>query len=259
MTLDDDFYVNPGAEGVVLRDLDVKRFFVTSATNVYVVGGDIGPMHEGASAIKAESATSAKPRNVVVDGAYFHDYTRDPGGHVECLQAWSIDGFVLRNSVFTRCAVFNVFVAGLFQEVTNDAFIENNFFTTRRSPAAAASRSASQRPTRSSATTRSSGTCSSTPTTAATSAWWRTSAHWWMDSSVAYEYNVWQGAKCAPTDVNAASGFVRPQVGNIDLHLTSRSAAVGRGKLAPSGYGHRRAGSAVGGAPDGSERALKTP
>ena len=128
MTLDDDFYVNPGAEGVVLRDLDVKRFFVTSATNVYVVGGDIGPMHEGASAIKAESATSAKPRNVVVDGAYFHDYTRDPGGHVECLQAWSIDGFVLRNSVFTRCAVFNVFVAGLFQEVTNDAFIENNFF-----------------------------------------------------------------------------------------------------------------------------------
>ena len=31
--------------------------------------------------------------------------------------------------------------------------------------------------------------------------------------------------------MNAASGFVRPQVGNIDLHLTSRSAAVGRGKL----------------------------
>ena len=175
MTLADDYYVHPGAEGGGLRDLDVKRFFVTSATNVYVVGGDIGPMHEGASAIKAESATSAKPRNVVVDGAYFHDYTRDPGGHVECLQAWSIDGFVLRNSVFTRCAVFNVFVANLFQEVTNNALIENNFFD----ETIPGSGGQSVRIAATDSTFRYNsvlGTSSSTPTTAATSAWSRTSA-----------------------------------------------------------------------------------
>ncbi len=120
--------MHPGAEGVVLRDLDVKRFFVTSATNVYVVGGDIGPMHEGASAIKAESATSAKPRNVVVDGAYFHDYTRDPGGHVECLQAWSIDGFVFGTRSSRGCAVFNVFVAEPLPGGDEQRLIENNFF-----------------------------------------------------------------------------------------------------------------------------------
>jgi hypothetical protein len=231
MAIDNTWYVHPGADSVVLRDIDTARFFVTSASNVFIVGGDIGPLHQGQSVLKPESASAPKPQNVVVDGAYFHDYTRDEGGHTECLAAWSVERFVLRNSVFTRCAVFDVFVAALFQQVTNNALIENNFFD---APIP--------------------GTNGQTVRIAATNTIFRNNSMlgiFFVDTAlsgnvrvvanvgrltggclpgVSYEYNVWQGNKCAPTDINAAPGFVRPTIGNMDLHLVPGSAAIGRAK-----------------------------
>jgi hypothetical protein len=46
-------------------------------------------------------------------------------------------------------------------------------------------------------------------------------------STVVFRYNVWDGAACGTSDVNAPSGFV--DANRFDLRLTPSSAAVDHG------------------------------
>jgi hypothetical protein len=50
---------------------------------------------------------------------------------------------------------------------------------------------------------------------------------WDCNKRVTYSHNVWDGARCGRTDVNAKSGFVRPA--RLDLHLKRGAAPVDRG------------------------------
>ena len=69
------------------------------------------------------------------------------------------------------------------------------------------------------------------------------------DERIEYAHNVWDGAACSDTDVNAPAGFVDPDAG--DLRVAPGSAAVDAGD--PESYPARdRAGDPrpAGGAPD---------
>jgi hypothetical protein len=50
---------------------------------------------------------------------------------------------------------------------------------------------------------------------------------WECVSRVTYRYNVWKGARCGRTDLNAVSGFRDPSV--LDLRLKAGSPAINRG------------------------------
>ncbi|MEW6583757.1 MAG: hypothetical protein AB1416_13455, partial [Actinomycetota bacterium] len=229
MALADGFYVHPGADDVTLRSLDVRFFAIVSASNVRVVGGDVGPVHDYSSSITPRSESDPMPRDILLDGVRFHDYTRSPGAHVECLQAWSIDGFVLRNSRFERCAVFGLFVANLFHGVTRDALIENNVFdeviqgpngggqSVRIAARDTVFRYNSVLGTVFVDPEYSRGVSMVANVGALTGNL--------CQPGVRYDYNVWRAVRCGRTDWRAASGFVRPRVGAPDLHLRPGSAA----------------------------------
>ncbi len=75
------------------------------------IGGGVGPSHNSDSYIAVPDDSITRPsRHIMIDGVRFHDVTRDPGEHVECLMlAQGID-VTIRNSVFTRCSVFDLFI-----------------------------------------------------------------------------------------------------------------------------------------------------
>ena len=50
---------------------------------------------------------------------------------------------------------------------------------------------------------------------------------WACYDGITYDHNVWDGAQCGRTDLNAPSGFVDPQ--NSDLHLKEGAAAINHG------------------------------
>ena len=47
------------------------------------------------------------------------------------------------------------------------------------------------------------------------------------DPRYTWSHNVWDGAACGASDLNAPSGFV--DVGSLNLHLAPGSAAIDRG------------------------------
>ena len=68
-------------------------------------------------------------RDIVIDGVLFHDIRRSGRGiHVECLLVSDVDGFVLRNSRFRRCGVFDALIGGTVRPPARNLLIENNFF-----------------------------------------------------------------------------------------------------------------------------------
>src|SRR5204862_394492 len=51
------------------------------------------------------------------------------------------------------------------------------------------------------------------------------SAPWLCNTNAVYSHNVWAGAPCGPTDVNAPRGFADPA--HFDLHLAPGPAGTG--------------------------------
>ncbi len=122
------WYVRPGAEDVVMRNVNTARMLVSSARRVAVLGGRVGPSHNEASAIKVYDEGFPRPSDITLDGVLFQDYTRDPGEHTECLQAWSVDRLIIRNSRFRTCAVFAISIDRLHDpDGARDVLIENNW------------------------------------------------------------------------------------------------------------------------------------
>ena len=108
----DGWTVNRG-NGVTFRNVDTRGAFSIHApsSNVRVLGGEVGPSRNVGSQIAVPSdAVSTPSLGILIDGVTFHDVSRDPSKHVECLMVAQGSGVTIRNSHFTRCSVFDVFV-----------------------------------------------------------------------------------------------------------------------------------------------------
>ena len=121
-----------GADDVAFEQIDTGVFTIGAATNLSVLGGDVGPWDSNATAEDAQIGTgsSATPTGLVFDGVSFHDFTNNanPSAHTECLQFMEGIDVTIRNSRFQNCGgADDVYIRGDFGPVRN-FLIENNFF-----------------------------------------------------------------------------------------------------------------------------------
>lgn len=106
-------WTDDGGSHITFRRVTTLGAFSINAPAswVSVIGGSVGPVHNSSSFIAVPNDTVTEPsRNILIDGVRFHDVTRDPGKHVECLHLADGDGVVIRNSVFENCSVFDLYV-----------------------------------------------------------------------------------------------------------------------------------------------------
>jgi hypothetical protein len=270
-----------GSDGFTARNLDSNQFGVYGGSNVKVLGGDYGPSYNpGGSSSHAwitwGNNGTVLSRNVLIDGAYFHDMRRGtPDDHMECLFITGVDGLTIRNSRFQRCDVFSIFFGTPWwsgsQEILRNITIENNFFdrSTNDSGYSTCCTHYALRISddwdrienfRFAYNSLKQGISISSPTLVNVTVVGNVSPWGGCDSGVSYAYNVWQHSnrqRCAPTDrpVTGSAwgyerlGFLDPSV--LDLRLTTGSPAIGAGD--PGSYpardirGRRRP---VGGKPD---------
>ena len=226
------WHAKPGSDDLTFRRVRSKDLFITSASNIRVLGGSIGPTTDYDPQIKPNSSSSPVPRNIVLDGVYFHDMTLSPGSnaHVECLQVAEVDGLTIRNSKFTNCAHHSIFISAWWDGMVRNVTLENNwggsvpngYYGFRVAPYDGHCENVVLR-NNSSVMPILIDDCRSVRMIANVAPQEQRLCR----SGVIYEHNVWQGAKCSPTDVNAPSGFRDPA--KFDLHLRLGSRAIGRG------------------------------
>jgi Bacterial TSP3 repeat len=137
-------WIESSAADVTIRNSALKNFDLyssgtQSSEDISFIGGSIGPSPDENSRIASNgTSTSASPKNILIDGVDFHDFTVSPGSgaHVECLQVWAVDGLTIRNSTFRNCEVFDIFLQKLpggAAATPSNILIENNFFDCCRS------------------------------------------------------------------------------------------------------------------------------
>ena len=109
LTVTDNWYAKPGSASVTFRDVDAAKFYVASASDIRVLGGRIGPSVDAVAQIKAADGSLVPPRDILIDGVTFRDFTRStPDKHMECLHVMAVEGLVVRNSSFKRCTIFDI-------------------------------------------------------------------------------------------------------------------------------------------------------
>ncbi len=234
--------VGPGARNVRLRNItDTAGLFITSADDVDVIGGSVGPGHDFSSEIKAVEGSARPPRRILIEGVTFHDWTRrDPASHVDCLHVIAVRGFVLRGNRFVNCEAFDVlFTSSGDAPTPRDVVVENNFFSCCRTGYYALALADTPGATYRDFLIRHNSSDNSYSVGEGSTA---------ADSNVRFisnvgpsfnpalcgipgvtwDHNVWaSGTPCGPHDVIAPSGFSDPA--RHDFHLTARAAAIGRG------------------------------
>jgi hypothetical protein len=226
------------AQDVVMRDIDAKHMFVLSSQDVSVLGGSVGPGVDYHPMIAA--TTSVPPRNVLVEGVRFHDWTRSNSTiHTECLQIGGGDGIVIRGNRFTNCqATGNMHVTHWGDSPrTRNVTIENNFFSTTTDGYFSVQAYAYDNLLiRNNSATQGflimpAGAMNNVRVIANVAP----AGAWECVAGVTYRSNVWfhgsaQPAKCDATDLGVAAanpGFANPSA--LDLHLLAGSPAIGRG------------------------------
>jgi Protein of unknown function (DUF1565) len=245
-------------DGVVFRNIDADTFCIGGGRNISVIGGDVGPSlssnatgQQQPCVAKFPGQTSPAPANVLIEGVKFHDHGHSDGRHTECLQVGGVTRLTIRRSTFRSCAQTASIHIGRYDAAwpSRNVVIENNFFlgNTRASseplgniqynrsepglvirynsfvgsggyailatfdfhppvtPGARIYGNAGYRPGHSQEDNY--GPC---------------------DRLAVYSHNVWRGAKCSATDVNADPRFVSL----TNLHLRSGSPAIDRGDAA---------------------------
>lgn len=114
-------------EHVRFFDMHAKTHFLNNARDFVWTRGSIGPsLNDKVSMIGGAPVS----QNLTYDGVLWHDAERtDAGVHMECLFAASVQGLTIRNSRFTNCAVFDVFITKLGSDPQpTDVVFENNVF-----------------------------------------------------------------------------------------------------------------------------------
>jgi hypothetical protein len=126
------WYAYQDSGHLTFRDDHVRWFFVDSASNIRILGGSVGPSDAIDPQIRAVDRNgSPVPRNILIDGVRFHDFTKatDPAAHVECLQFGAGSHVVVRRSSFYNCADTSIFVGAWGGTATvHDFTFEDNHF-----------------------------------------------------------------------------------------------------------------------------------
>ena len=244
--------------GVVFRNIDANTFCIGGGHFVSVVGGDIGPSLSSSATgqqqpciAKFPGQKSPPPAKVLIEGVAFHDHSHADGRHTECLQVGGVTGLVVRRSTFRRCAQTASIHIGRYDEAwpSKDVVIENNFFlgNTRASSEPLGniqySRSEPGLVIRYNSFVGSGGYAilatfdARRPVTPSARIYGNAAYqpghsqpdnYGPCDRLAVYSRNVWRGASCSPTDVNADPRFVSL----TNLHLRSGSPAIDRGDKA---------------------------
>ncbi len=231
-----DWYASSTAHHITFRGIDADVFFITGANDIKVLGGDYGPSAGLPTEIKACADCTTQPTNILIQSAYFHDYTRPDERHTECLHVMASDGITIRNNRFQRCAVmdmaFHQYGSG---GATTNVTIENNFLDV---PTAGGFYAIDISPSQSlpivNFLIRNNSSLSTMYVDTAAGVQNvrfvgnigdRRPFHCY--EGVVFSHNVWSSAKCGPTDKKAPLGFRNPAT--FDLHLKIGAAARGRG------------------------------
>jgi hypothetical protein len=219
-----DYQVNAGSHDVVFRDVATRFFFIRSSDRISIIGGSVGGITDGTSATVGSAYESTEPaRDILIDGVSFHDMTRAsvPEQHAECLFIQSVDGFVLRNSTFRRCDVFDVYANNIdVGPQLRNVVIEYSLYI---------SNSAGERPLEGlvirnnsflqgfhldvAGYTHSRVVANISPLEQAQ-----------CTPGIEWAYNVFDNAACGPTDVRAPLGYTDAATG--DVHLAEGAAAI---------------------------------
>jgi hypothetical protein len=231
-----NWHVKQGADDVTLRNVHASKIFITSASNIRVLGGEVGPAENSDPQIKTASETAPVPTNILLDRVYFHDIIRTkPSAHTECLQVMAGNGIVIRNSRFERCATHDILVNPFLTDRIRNLLIENNWFAATIEGyyslrigdcenALIRNNSATQNMIN--------------PPKASCNAQWygnimpsKRRDQCGGDVGATWDYNVYgEGSRCGANDLVGASGFVSES----DFHLARGAAAIGRGN--PESY-----------------------
>jgi hypothetical protein len=214
---------------------------------VSILDSDIGPAYQPGAETPVNFITYGGPddarvpaRNVLIDNSYIHDFRRGTiADHMECIQIAGGDGITIRRTKFQRCDIFALyFTQWAGPDPPKNILIENNWFddsTTDGQPGgttytvwfsdnmerfenitvryntAKQSLAMGLNPKLG---VRFVGNIAPLP-------------QFGCLEDVTYAYNVWNGARCSPTDLNAAATFVDEPA--FDLHLAPGSAALDAG------------------------------
>jgi hypothetical protein len=233
--LDGDWRTDRQTHDVTFRNLTVNGgIFVNSSSGIRVIGGSVGGIIDSKPQIGAWPP-GTRATNILIDGVTFHDITRSGAGvHVECLLVAGIDGLVVRNSRFRNCGVFDLSIGEMNDSgPPRNILIENNFFggsdgyfslqfntnSTSLTNVLVRNNSSSQEMSLGNEIPQ----LRNVRAVANIAPYHARSC----DDRIRYAYNVWQGARCAKTDANAASGF--RDAGTLDFHLRKGSRAIGHG------------------------------
>jgi hypothetical protein len=236
----DDYYLSPGSSNVIFRNDRMHFFFIRSASNVRMVGGSVGGEGEAIPAtIGTLHPDDPTPTNVLIDGVSFHDMTRaeKPSGHMECLFVQGVNGLVIRNSRFTHCDIFDVFFKQFQAPQYSNIRLVDNFFGPATDAAGGSgfysvffSFIPGASPISDVLVDHNSfaqgfhfddGSYDNVRVVANVATFQQ---HQCTDG-VQFSYNVFDHARCGPTDRMGALGFV--DASTLDLHLTKGSAAIG--------------------------------
>jgi hypothetical protein len=230
------------SEDVTLEDMDAGLVFI-AGDDVRVLGGDFGPTVDEVSKVSGSGALpELPPRDVVIDGATFHDYVRDHE-HMECLVIGGADGLAVRRTSFDNCAVFAIFLKHSGSQVMRDVTIENNVFANSLSVAMSAMikvTSPDSRPPCENVLLRHNSIDGKLVLSdcGGGDVRWESNVFSHLPGGVcedrgawtSFDYNVIErGAPCGPNDVllDGNAGYVDRQ--SFDLHLSVSSPAVDRG------------------------------
>ncbi len=267
-------------DGVVFRNIDTNTFCIGGGRNISVLGGDVGPSlssnangQQQPCVAKFPGQSSPAPANVLIEGVAFHDHNHADGKHTECLQVGGVTGLVIRRNTFQSCAQTASIHITRYDGAwpSRNVMIENNFFL--------GNNRASSEPLGNIQYNRSEpglvirynsfvgsgdsskysvfATFDSRPPASPSARIYGNAAnqpghsqpdrYGPCDRLAFYSHNVWRGASCSRTDVNADPRFVS----RTNLHLRPGSPAIDHGDAARFPRrdidGHKRP---VGRAPD---------
>lgn len=234
-TVKGDWQTDQVTNDVTFRNLTVNGgIFANSSSNISVIGGSVGGIQNYKPQIGAWPPGTHNS-NILIDGVTFHDVTRtDDSIHVECLLVAGIVGLTVENSTFKNCGVFDLSIGELNGSgPPANIVIQNNFFggsdgffsldfntnTTALTNVLIRNNSSSQEMYL--------GNDIAQLTNVRVIANVAPYHGYSCDDRISYAYNVWDGARCGATDVNAPLKFRDPA--NSDFHLLPGSRAIGHG------------------------------